>query len=439
MCLHRVTVLRNKRLIFWLLVALLAIRVTGHVSSPAGLNWDFTGFYNTGARVFQGEIQNIYKQESPIAGKPRELTKPFEYVGFPLSAYLFAPLGLFSTRVGLLVFKVVCAACYGLGLFLLYRHFHTHTLPGWNMELQLNCFLFLCLVFEPFWRVFPVGGQSTPFAFLMLVMFLSAYVKSRLAAAALFLSVAILVKPFLGPVVYVFLLARDWKFLMWLTGTFTLEGSLSLSLVGPGLHWEWIRIVLQESQRWSMAWWYNCSILGFAANFWRYLQPLRSAEIVPPALFVIQIVFRSFLVLFFARLVQKVRTTSAPELPKKHSYVLLGIVLSLFIPGIVWEHYLVFLIIPLLYLISYRQDIPRGAQTVTVLILLLTLRANQLFARSLSVRFMYINSFWETLLVSSYGSGALILTLLLLLYFYRSGATRFGAAAQRIRLVCTGS
>jgi len=399
-----------------LVVGLLGVRFVRGAMSDAGLNWDFANFYNVGARMLCGESGNIYKYDSPVCGQPPALDNRAEYVGFPLSAYLFTPLGAFSPRTGIAIFKTFCLLCYAAGFALLYLHFARRTASGARFDLHPIVYLFMVLFFEPAWRILPIGGQSTAMVFLLLVLFLQAYTAKRYWLAAIFLSLAGLLKPFLATVALTFLLARNWQFLAALVATSGLEALLSLFLFGWRSHVEWFKIVLQESSRWAIPWWYHTSITGILGNVWIYLQhPEGIWAPMPVSLRIAQTICRIVLVLVLGYAVRKQSLSDWPEDEKQHYLVCWSIVFALSFPGIVWEHYWAFLFIPLVYLFAQFNALPRSVQALALLGAIFTLRARKTFAHDLDVRFFKMDNFFEVLGVSLYACAALILVLLALL------------------------
>ena len=399
-----------------LVVGLLGVRFVRGPMSDAGLNWDFANFYNVGARMLCGESGNIYKYDSPVCGQPPVLDNRAEYVGFPLSAYFFTPLGAFAPRTSIAIFKAFCLLCYAAGFALLYLHFARRAAGGARFDLHPTVYLFMVLFFEPAWRILPIGGQSTAMVFLLLVLFLRAFTAKRYWMAAIFLSVAGILKPFLATVVLAFLLARNWQFLAALLATSGLEALLSLLLFGWKTHVEWFKIVLQESSRWAIPWWYHTSITGILGNVWIYLQhPADIWAPMPASLRIAQSICRILLVLVLAYAVRKQSLSDWPDDEKQHYLVCWGIVFALSFPGIVWEHYWAFLFIPLMYFFAQFHALPRSVQALAVLAAVLTLRARKTFAFDIDARFLRMDNLFEVLGVSLYGCATLILVLVALL------------------------
>jgi hypothetical protein len=191
---------------------------------------------------------------------------------------------------------------------------------------------------------------------------------------------------------------------------------LSLFLFGWKSHVDWFKIVLQESSRWAIPWWYHTSITGILGNVWIYLQhPAGIWAPMPGSLRIAQIICRIILVLVLVYAVRKQSLSSWPEDEKQHYLVCWSIVFALSFPGIVWEHYWAFLFIPLVYLFAQFHALPRSVQALALLGALFTLRARKTFAFDLDARFFKMDNFLEVLGVSLYACAALVLVLMALL------------------------
>jgi hypothetical protein len=404
------------------LFLLIALRLFASILSAEGRYWDFVNFYNTGSRVFHGERENIYRPDAPIAGKSvGDLPRGFSYGGPPISSYILAPLGALRPGYALFAFKAACAICFALGLVALYGQFRRLVGERLSADQTLCLYLLLALLFEPFWFVFPIGGQATALAFLPLALFVRSYTAGRLWPAAFFLSAAAITKPVLALPIVVFLIAREWDFLKRLACCFLVEGTISLLLFGWSIHAEWLRKLQEDASWWAAPWAKNSSILGFFGNFWLYLGGYQIGPTAPPPLLVgLQNGFKLALIALFVWMVIKARNTDLPVEEKRRHFVLLAVTFALLFSTVVWAHYLAFLFIPLLFLVARYDRLPRGAKVLTVLILLLTFRANWWPITVNLQRALEVDTFAETLAAGLFGSGALILTLILVVAYNRN-------------------
>src|SRR5262245_33161685 len=161
---------------------------------PAGPGWDFANFYDTGRRVAAGEIQNIYNPDTLIAGEKPQGNMRFWST--PLSALFYVPLSYFSPTGALVIFKIENTLAYFAALALLYLHYRKFAedlpLAQWQFG---AAFAFLSLIYQPFWTVYRVGGQTTPTVFLLLTLALVSYTGGRFFVSALLLVLAAMIKP----------------------------------------------------------------------------------------------------------------------------------------------------------------------------------------------------------------------------------------------------
>ena len=360
-----------------ILLTVILVRLGVNVVSGEGYNWDFVNFYNAGSRVYYGERQNLYRTTAPIAGISPLGSPRFEYTGFPLSAVFLAPLGAFRPRWALFVFKFASAVFFALGLYLLYQRFGIFFSTGWPAELSLWLYLLMILLFEPFWLVFVVGGQTTSLAFLLWVSFLLAYTAGRPWLAAFFFSLAVVTKPFLGLSAGIFLVARDWRLLRRISTFALVEAILSWWFFGWQAHIDWLQILSKEGSRWAVPWWNNSGMLGLVGNFWLYSGQEKYGLLpVPGSLLGWQMAFKIAVVIIFVWLVNDVRQTSLPSSAKRSYYTILAMLFPVCFSTVVWPHYLALLFILLVFLVGQYRWYPWYVNALTGLIFLCTVRAN---------------------------------------------------------------
>lgn len=166
------------------LVGLIVLGCLAGVVTPAGIGWDFANFYDTGRRVAAGQLADIYDATTPIAGE--QPSTELDFFGTPLSALLYAPLALFGPQAALVVFKLECTLAMWAGLYLLYRFTRRTADPEVVASGRLLAlFAGAALLFQPFWTIYRVGGQSMPTVFLLLVAGLVAHVRGNVKASSL--------------------------------------------------------------------------------------------------------------------------------------------------------------------------------------------------------------------------------------------------------------
>src|SRR5512133_801409 len=160
----------------------LAAGILAGIVVPAGSGWDFANFYDAGRKVLAGQIGDLYNPHVRIAGKAPEGRLP--YYGAPITAALFGAIAWMRPLGAMVVFKVAGTTAILIGLWALYRR----DLPiaiktGIGIEHYRAAFLVAAVLFQPFWTIYRVGGQTTPFLFLGFVLASGWLVSGRLAAA----------------------------------------------------------------------------------------------------------------------------------------------------------------------------------------------------------------------------------------------------------------
>src|SRR5262245_2164742 len=244
---------------------------------PAGLGWDFANFYDTGRRAAAGQLMSIYDPTATIAGQAPQGGMAFW--GAPVSAWFYAPLSVFSPEVALILFKLGGSLAYAGGLLLLYRHLRgTVSNSALDQARFAAVFSLAALVYQPFWTMYRVGGQTTPFVFLFLLLALLAHQRNQPIATAVGLLVAVLFKPafLIAPALLVLL--SDRRLFLAITGVFGVAALLSVLLIGWPLHREFIDVLLRGSQRPS-PWFFNSSLYILADAF----RPVQGSAPVPGA------------------------------------------------------------------------------------------------------------------------------------------------------------
>ena len=402
-----------------LVLILLLVRTSMAVASPAGLKWDFINFYNTGARVFHGESENIYKPRTQVAGhQPHGYpdTK-MHYVGLPISTVVLAPFGALEPRPALVAFKAACALSFAAGIFLLIHGVAGRTSPRWRSPLGGAVLAAFVLLFAaPLWFVFNAGGQATAFAFLLLAWFAHAYIRGRDWTAALCLSFAILLKPVLVPAGLVFFAAREWRFIFSIGTAFAALGLASILLFGWALHVEWFNTIRMVGEtRVADQWPNNAAVLGIASNFAVYLgfAKLNNTNFVsiPPMLTLVQTGFRVLVVALMVWLAYRTSRRDVDQASKREDIVLIATTIPLLIPALLWPHYLAFLFVPVAVVLARWDSLPVMVKVLTVLFGIAMIRAD----RSLDLfldRMITINTIGEILLVGLFAAGPMLIACL---------------------------
>lgn len=411
----------RQRILTSAVVFLIVVGCIVGVAVPAGLGWDFANFYDAGHRVVAGQITDIYHQERLIEGRPTQ--GHMRFWGAPFSSALFAPLALMRPEVALVAFKLENILALGVALALLYRHCRRFIgSDPRRIAAFTSLFAALCLVYQPFWTIFRVGGQSTPTVLLLLVAALLCYIDARFLIAAFLLIGATMIKPTLV-VLLVFLAAvSGWPFVMALIAGGIGLGALSVALMGWPVHLEFVRVLIEGSQL-SRPWQFNSSLYVPIENVRLLFFAPAAAPRATTALVALTWSVKLAVVLMFAIIVRTSRRQEWPVRARRHFEFLMGVSFWLLVSQTIWEHYLEMLFIPLIYIVAVRRWFPPAAHYLLAAIFVLCLGQNLVLVQWLDAR-LDIRSVAGLLAIGLVKAGPLILTLILL---WRYRASLFAA------------
>jgi hypothetical protein len=356
-----------RRLIGTCLVLMAAGSALG-IALPAGLGWDFANFYDTGRRVMAGEYQNLYNEFAPIDGRAPQGNMRF--YGVPLSAFFYVPLAWFGPETASRWFKFQSFLALAIGLWFLYVHlrqFVTDTDEGrWRFAAW---FAIAALVYQPFWTIYRVGGQTTPTVFMLLVAALLTFTQARVWSTAFLLTLVILIKPAFVLLAGLMALAAGWPLCVALAVFGLGSAALSIALAGYPAHVEFWDLMITSS-RTSVSWVYNSAATVAIENF-RLLHDPKPVNARPAHLSRYVEGMRLVAgILFFVTVwgIYRVNRASRRESARLCIY-LAAIVFGLALMPIVWEHYLSVLFLPLMYTLAVHDRLPSVARTLNVLAL----------------------------------------------------------------------
>ncbi len=392
-----------------LLLAIITIAAITGIVVPAGLGWDFANFYDTGRRAAALQIADIYKPETLIAGTKPQGAMPFW--GAPISAFFYAPLSFFSPEVALFLFKVQNTLAYFLALWLLYcqnRRFIDASLETqWKYR---AIFAGAILLFQPFWAIYRIGGQSMPTVFLLLTVALLNHMKGKTNTSANCLFLALLIKPGFVFMLLPLCLVSGWRFVRSFAFTSTAVGLVSILLLGWDIHAEFLQVMLQGIKN-AYPWLYNSSLYVQAENL-RLLAvpPVDIRVLVVP----VMLVKLSMILLFgwFYWLSSRENWLIAA---RRHFHFLMAITFCLMFSQTVWEHYLTALFLLLIYLVTVAKVLSSSALVLLAAIFATSLMQNIIVVNVLNSQFSF-DSIPELIGIGLLKSCPLWLTLVFLIW-----------------------
>ncbi len=361
-------------------LALLALGCVAGIAVPAGLGWDFANFYDTGRRVAAGQLGDIYDASTQIAGEAPS-TK-LDFYGAPLSAFLYAPMGLLPPQAALVAFKLAGTAALWAALWLLWREGRARVGSDAAALARYSArFAVAALLFQPFWTIYRVGGQTTPFAFLLLTAGLLAHLRGRVAWASLCFGLAVLMKPafliaygFLGLLAGPRFIAASLVHGAWL-------GVLSLAVCGWPLHETFLAKMVANAG--GIARWINNSAVWIVPNeiAWQLAPPDAAAVKLPRALV---LPLQAAIVAGLGALAWWTRRAELPAPARTHHHWALALTFALLFAQTAWEHYLAVLFLPVAFWLASWDDAPAAVRRGIATFVGVSVAQNLVFTRTLA-------------------------------------------------------
>jgi len=357
-----------------LFIALTAVGCVVGVAVPAGLGWDFANFYDAGRRVAAGQIADLYNPLSAIDGQPPQGRTGF--FGTPISALLYVPLAAFSAETALVLFKIQNVLAYAVTFGVLLT-FYRRVVPGARQEQAqfAALFAFLCLIYQPFWTVFRVGGQTTATVLLLASIGLVAHTKGRMWGSAICVVLAALIKPALAPVVIFLACVSGVAYLWRMAAVLATTGVLSLVLMGWPVHASFLDLMLRSS-RLTYAWYYNSSLYIVIDSLRTYAGPAAATGFLRAFFPGLAYAVKIAAVLTILWLTVRSRRERWSAAARRHFDVLMAVMLFLVWSQTVWEHYLSLLFVPLIFVVAARAHFSRQALALIALIFVTSLGQN---------------------------------------------------------------
>ncbi len=395
----------------WVFVALIATGCVVGIMVPAGLGWDFANFYDAGRRVATGQVANLYDPLSLIGGQPPQGRTGF--FGTPISAVLYTPLAGFSAETALILFKIENVLAFGatFGVLLaFYRPFVSANRLAQSRFAALFAFLFL--IYQPFWTVFRVGGQTTPTVLLLVTLGLVAHTTGRLWGSAGCVVLAVLIKPALAPAVLFLAGVSGLAYLARTAALLAVVGAVSLLLWGWPVHAAFLDLMLRSSGLVS-PWHFNSSLFILIDNLRVYFGPAATTGALRVVFVGLLYALRGAVVLTIVWLAVRSHRERWSVAARRHFDFLLAVVLFLFWSPTVWEHYLSLLFPFLIYMVAARAYFSRQALILVALIFLLSIGQNLILINWLRSGVEF-DSLAELVAVALFKSAPLLLTMVLM-------------------------
>lgn len=397
-----------------ILICLYLIVTAICIADGDGIRWDFANFYDTGRRMAAGQSRDIYRAHTEIAGQAPLAHPSMKFFSAPLSAYLYLPLGMLTPTSALALFKLQSAVFLLLALLLLYRRCLA-CLPQ-NSQLHLHfsiAFIVLACLYQPFWSIYVVGGQTTPLVFFLFTLALVQYTAGRLLFAAGLIVFALAIKP--GFLLFAGLLSlmAGLRFIGFVAAWGAVAGMLSMLLLGWEVHLDFLRS-MRSGAGGTQIWLWNSSLTVLIDNLSDWYT-VNSAT--PPSLLRLAGTLVRLSVLAGAAMLYRAaasHTWPAPQ--QRHFQFILALTTGLLVMPIVWEHYLALLFIPLGFLLANSYRLPRAAQWILAAVFVLCLGQSVRVTYWLADRIQF-QAVLPLVVAAAFKSAPLLLTGLLMVKF----------------------
>jgi hypothetical protein len=393
-----------------LALSIIAVQVGCGVTNREGLEWDFANFYDAGRKAAADQAGSLYDPAATIAGAPA--LGRMTFLGTPLSAGLYVPLSWFAPPVSLVLFKVQHTLATAAALLLLFRLHRQTGQRSFGSSLTFAAVFTLAVaVYQPFWEVYHLGGQTTGAVLLLLVSGAFCHVRGHQFLAALAFALAVVIKPGFVVTLAVLSWLSGRRFASYAAGVGTVLALASIAWAGWSPHAAFLQQLLSTRPE---PWLFNSSVTVFLDN----LQTMTAPPLAPAAASVASTAIRVGIAGFLIVSVAGEASKLASDGGRRHLNAVVAISAGLLVLPVVWEHYLALLFIPLSYCLAVAPRLSRRAQLLLIAILILSMTQNvSVVERIRSV--IYVNSWPELVAAGLFKSGPLALAAILLIAFRR--------------------
>ena len=348
--------------------------------TPWGLGLDFANFYDIGRKARLGEHDTLYDHMALIGGE-----KPLgnmKYLSPPITSWFFVPLSFMTPHVATFVLKALGVAAVVAGVV----HFRRQISP---LITDRAAFFTLAAIaaalWQPLWTFMRVGGQTTPFCLLLLVLGHAAYLRGRAVALALILSLVVLIKPVFAPLAILLFVLAGSRFRMTAVVTACLSIVASLAIFGWGPHRTFLDALGGQGDR-LLEPWMNSSPVSWVVPLLVDAQSFGTIAAMPITAAVLIMAMRLALALAILAVMVGHLRAGLPERAGRHVVYMTGLLLVIVLSPVIWAHYLMILFPLILVLIAVREDLAPPVRQVLWLALVLGLVQSFIIMRQIQIR-----------------------------------------------------
>ncbi|MFQ5621761.1 MAG: glycosyltransferase family 87 protein [Paracoccaceae bacterium] len=395
-----------------------------------GMYWDFANYYDAGQKVLAGQFNDLYDPFAKIDGQPP--LSNMSFLSAPLTSVLYAPLALLEPASALVAFKVQSAVCYLVGLSILYFHLRRFVsgAPS-SMARFFACFWTAALVFQPFWTVYVVGGQVTPFVFMLFVVALVQITRDKMIAAGAIWILCVAIKPAFAPGLVFLFVVLDNRFRASVLAFGSAAVLVSLGVFGVEPHLVLVARVLEESRNLNPAY-FNSNMFAWLEPLWLSGEELNNLDFAPPGLKLVSTTLRLAVIAGLVLVYYRIRKSAPSPRAGRHVSVVFALVTPLVLTPIAWAHYLSVLFIPLMYVLADENSFSRSARVLVAIIVAVSLFQNLLLWQ-IYIHFFEVVTKGEYLAAGLVRSLPMLLTVALLFVWAPAFQRSYGSSAWRTR------
>lgn len=355
--------------------------------TPWGLGLDFSNFYDIGRKARLGEYDTLYDHMALIGGE-----KPLgnmKYLSPPITSWFFTPLSFMTPHVATFVLKALGAAAVIAGILLFRRQISP-------LITERAAFFTLAAVaaalWQPLWTFMRVGGQTTPFCLLLLVLGHGAYLRGRMVSLALILSLVVLIKPVFAPLAILLFVLAGNSFRMTALLTAGLSIVASLAIFGWGPHQAFLDALGGQGDR-LLEPWMNSSPVSWVVPILVDAQSFGTIAAMPKSAAVLIMAIRLVLALAILAVMVGHLRAGLPERAGRHVIYMTGLLLVIVLSPVIWAHYLMILFPLIMVLIAVCEDLAPLVRQALWVALALGLAQSFIIMRQIQIRLGFDTSF----------------------------------------------
>jgi hypothetical protein len=340
--------------------------------------------YLSGNQVYKKDFLQLYvlsravsERINPYMDMPALVSR---YVGISSSLFphatpyppsvgiIFLPLSLFSYETAVVFWFVFEIACLIGSICLL-------LLPASN-HFSINKIAVITIIVLLYWPIRDELQLANVNMVLLLILsgMRFAYYKEHKVVTGILFGLSLLIKQIFWPVIFIFILFREWKIIISTILTTIIGYLISGLVVGFDKLWMNIfKVIPAITNYYSRTPW-NISLLSLSTRIFKGLgmsadQPVQMSFLSAPPLinfpagvFPFWFALELIILLVFYYFLRSIRNFD--------SLLGVSICISILLSPLVWAYYLVFLLIPIIYILTtlWKEKFPRWKTNVVILL-----------------------------------------------------------------------